>query len=225
MFYAAGHGITVTDEATKIPRYYFIPQDFKYQTDESFATSGIGQDRLQSWLAEIPAKKSVLIFDTCESGSLTMVQLVSLRGGFEKGAVDRLIKATGRTSLTAALENQPAIEGYRGHGVFTFAMLDALARGDRNNDGLIQVTELIEPVDDLVPEITFKTWQTRQIPRSQFQGTNFAIAKQLPSLAPAPGEPMIISTTPTHVNVELLQVLRQSAVTARPSQNYRRLRP
>jgi hypothetical protein len=210
VFYAAGHGITFTDEATKIPRYYFIPQDFKYQTDESFATSGIGQDRLQSWLAEIPAKKSILIFDTCESGSLTMVQLVSLRGGFEqKGAVDRLIKATGRTTLTAALENQPAIEGYRGHGVFTFAMLDALARGDRNNDGLIQVTELIEHVDDLVPEITFKTWQTRQIPRSQFQGTNFAVAKQLPSLAPAPGEPTIISTTSTHVNVELLEVFKE----------------
>jgi len=59
------------------------------------------------------------------------------------------------------------------------------------------VTELIQHVDDLVPEITFKTWHTRQIPQSQFQGTNFALAKQLAVLAP--GEPMIISTTPTHV--------------------------
>jgi hypothetical protein len=210
VFYAAGHGITYKDESTKIPRYYFIPQDFKYLTDESFAKTGIGQDRLQAWLAKIPAKKSILMFDTCESGSLTTVQLASLRGGFEqKGAVARLIQATGRTTLTAALENQPASEGYRGHGVFTFALLDALARGDRNGDGLIRVTDLIEHVDDLVPEITFKTWGTRQIPLSQFQGTNFAIAKQLPSLEPAPGEPMIISTTPTHVNPELVQVFQE----------------
>ena len=89
-------------------------------------------------------------------------------------------------------------------------MLDALARGDHNNDGLIEVTELIQHIDDLVPDITFKTWHTRQIPQSQFQGTNFAIAKQLPSLAPAPGEPMIISTTLTHVNVELLQVFKEA---------------
>jgi hypothetical protein len=150
------------------------------------------------------------MFDTCESGSLTMVQLASLRGGFEqKGAVGRLMRATGRTTLTAALENQPASEGYRGHGVFTFAVLDALARGEHSSDGLIRVTDLIEHVDDLVPEITFKTWGTRQIPQSQFQGTNFAVARQLPSLAPAPGELMIISTMPTHVNVELSQVFKE----------------
>jgi len=89
-------------------------------------------------------------------------------------------------------------------------MLDALARGDRNGNGLIEVTELIQQIDDLVPEITFKTWKTRQIPQSQFQGTNFALARQLASLAPAPGEPMIISTTPTHVNVELLQVFKEA---------------
>ena len=118
-----------------------------------------------------------------------------MRGGFEqKAAVSRLIRATGRSTLSAALDNQPALEGYRGHGVFTFAMLDALARWGRNGDGLLQVTELIQHVDDLVPEITFKMWHTRQIPQSQFQGTNFALAKQLPSLAPAPGEEMIIST-------------------------------
>jgi hypothetical protein len=208
VFYAAGHGITYTDPATKIPRYYFIPRDFKYQTDQSFAERGIGQDRLQAWLAEIPAKKSILTFDTCESGTLTGVQQVaSLRGGFEQlAAVGRLIQATGRTTL----DDQPALEGYRGHGVFTFAMLDALARGDRNGDGLISLTELIEHVDGLVPEITYKNWGKRQIPRSLFQGTNFALAKQLPAIAPAPDEEMIISTTPTHVNVELLQVFKEA---------------
>jgi hypothetical protein len=64
------------------------------------------------------------------------------------------------------LDDQPALEGYRGHGVFTYALLDALARGDRNGNGLIEVTELIEHVDGLVPEITLKTWGTRQVPRS-----------------------------------------------------------
>src|SRR5262249_30260966 len=161
----AGYGITYTDPATKVPRYYFISRDFRYQTDQSFAERGIGQDRLQTWLATIPAKKSILTFDTCESGTLTGVQQgASLRGGFEQlAAVGRLIQATGRTTLTAALDDQPALEGYHEHGVFTFAMLDALARGDRNGDGLISLTELIEHVDGLVPEITSKVWGKRQI--------------------------------------------------------------
>ena len=89
-------------------------------------------------------------------------------------------------------------------------MLDALARADRNSDGLISVTELIEHVDGLVPEITFKTWGTRQIPRSLFQGSNFPLARQVPAIAPAPGEEMIISTRPTHVNVELLQIFKEA---------------
>jgi WD40 repeat protein len=205
VFYVAGHGITQDG------RYYFIPQDFKYQTDRSFAELGIGQDHLQNWLASIPAKKSILIFDTCESGTLTNVQIASARGGFEQlAAVGRLIQATGRTTLTASLENQPALEGYRGHGVFTFALLDALARADRNGDGLISVTELIEHVDGVVPEITYKTWKTRQVPRSLFQGTNFALGKQLPMIAPAPGEDMIISSKPTHVNTELVRIFKQT---------------
>jgi hypothetical protein len=89
-------------------------------------------------------------------------------------------------------------------------MLDALARGDRNGNGLIEVTELIDHVDGLVPEITFKTWHTRQVPRSLFQGTNFALAKQLAAIAPAPGEPLIISSKPTHVNTALLRVFKEA---------------
>jgi hypothetical protein len=142
----------------------------------------------------------------------------------QKAAVGRLIQATGRTTLAASLDNQPALEGYRGHGVFTFAMLDALARGDHDADGFIHVTDLIAHVDALVPEITFKTWKTRQIPQAQFGGSNFIVAKQLPSLAPAPDEPMIISTTPTHVNVELLPVFKEAGGRGAVSQNFRRLR-
>ena len=101
-------------------------------------------------------------------------------------------------------------QGYRGHGVFAFALLDALARRDRNGNGLVEVTEFLEHVDGLVPEITDKTWHVRQIPRSLFQGSNFALTKQLPSLAPAAGEEIIISTAPTHVVSELVEVLKSA---------------
>ena len=122
------------------------------QHDVSFlreVRDGIGQDQLQAWFARIAAKKAVLIFDTCESGSLASGrvsmasgQQVATRGLEQKAALGRLIQATGRATLTATTSTQDALEGYGGHGVFTFAILDALARGDTNNNGLIELVSL-----------------------------------------------------------------------------------
>ena len=214
IFYAAGHG--VTDDG----RYYFIPQDFKYQVSEPFAKNlaerAIGQEQLQRWFAMIPARKSIVMFDTCESGSLTSLPgelqvALNTRGGLEQlAAVGRLIQATGRTTLTAAMDDQSALEGYRGHGVFTFALLEALAHADSNGNGLVEVTELLEYIDTRVPEITDKTWHVRQIPRFLLQGSNFPLVSQVRSLEPAPGEETIISTTPTHVVSELVEVLKSA---------------
>jgi uncharacterized caspase-like protein len=118
VFFAAGHGKTLDG------RYYFIPYDLRYQTDQSLVRDAIGQDKLQGWFARIQAKKAVLMFDTCEAGSLT--QRVVTRGGLEhKAALGRLIQATGRATLTASSATQEAFEGHGGHGVFTFALLDA----------------------------------------------------------------------------------------------------
>jgi len=65
VFFMAGHG------KTEDGRYYFIPQNFRYDRDSAVTQQGISQDELQAWLAQIRAKKSLLLFDTCESGSLT----------------------------------------------------------------------------------------------------------------------------------------------------------
>jgi acyl-CoA synthetase (AMP-forming)/AMP-acid ligase II len=92
------------------------------------------QDKFQAWFAKIPARKSILLYDTCESGSLTG----NTRGSDideRLGALNRMARAgTGRTFLTATTDNAPALEGYRGHGVFTYALLDALViiRGGTN---------------------------------------------------------------------------------------------
>jgi hypothetical protein len=47
-------------------------------------------------------------------------------------------------------------EGHGVRGVFTFALLDALARADKNNNGLIEWAELIQHIDGLVLDIIQK---------------------------------------------------------------------
>ena len=206
VFFAAGHGKTLDG------RYYFIPYDMRYHTEQSLVRDAIGQDRLQAWFARIPAKKAVLMFDTCEAGSLAE-QRVASRGLEQKAAVGRLIQATGRATLTASTATQEAYEGYGGHGVFTFALLDALGRADTNNNGLIELAELIQHVDGLVPAITEKRWGAKQYPQMDAYGSNFSLVRQIPALAPDQGEAIIIPVKPTHVSVELLQVFKEAGGT------------
>jgi hypothetical protein len=211
VFFAAGHGKTLDG------RYYFIPHDLHYHTGVSLMHDAIGQDSLQAWFARILAKKAVVMFDTCEAGSLT--ERTKTRGGLEqKAALGRLIQATGRATLTASSATQAAYEGYGGHGVFTFALLDALARGDLNNNGLIELAELIEHVDGLVPAITEKRWGAKQFPQMDAYGSNFPLARQVPSLVPDPGDEIIIPVKPTHVNTELLQIFKETGGTGGTAQ-------
>src|SRR5262249_40401209 len=100
VLYLAGHGKTVDG------RYYFVPQDFAIQGELSdkiinaaVKEKAIAQEQWQKWFASVPARKSVILFDTCESGTLAGDETQQL----EKGAAnDRLAQATGRSILAAS---------------------------------------------------------------------------------------------------------------------------
>lgn len=202
VFFMAGHGKTIDG------RYYFLPQDFHYRDEHSVEKDGIGQDRLQQWFAEIPARKSILLYDTCDSGSLTGAHQAS-RGLGELEALQRLIWATGRTTLTASTDDAPALEGYRGHGVFTYALLDGFGAADENKDGVIDVTELAGYIDRQVPLISQDAFQMRQVPQMSIVGSSFALAdttvvltnKESAGGAGTSGASSTIPVTPTHVVV------------------------
>ena len=177
VFFLAGHG------KTKNGRYYFLPRDFRYEDETSIEKQGIGQNRLQEWLARVPARKSILLYDTCESGSLTAGNSRGFDLDERLGALSRMARATGRTFLTATTDDAPALEGYRGHGVFTYAILDAFDRADINGDGLIQVSELADYVDAKVPDISFEAFKLRQTPQRSMIGNNFALANRIAALS------------------------------------------
>ena len=171
IFYLAGHGVTLGG------RYYFLPQDFRYYNDEAVRNNGINQDHIQSWLASIPARKSLVLIDTCESGSFSH-SLVATRGMAEKTAVAKLTRATGRATIVASTDEQPAAEGYKGHGVFTYVLLQGLRHADiefGNRDGYTSLFELAAYVNDQVPAITMNAFNYEQIPQVHMAGTDFPI--------------------------------------------------
>jgi hypothetical protein len=86
--------------------------------------------------------------------------------------------------LTAAAAGQDAIEGVVGadgkrHGVFTSAILDALRNGDANGDGLIELSELVAHVQNVVPKVAAELGD-EQAARFGSRGENFVVTRRLP---------------------------------------------
>ena len=197
VFFLAGHGKTVDG------RYHFLPQNFRYEDESSIAKRGIDQDRFQGWFAKIPARKSILLYDTCESGSLTG-ERVAQRGIERVAALERMTRAMGRTVLSASSDDAPALEGYRGHGVFTYALLDGLAGADTNGNGLIEVTELAAFIDQKVPDLSYQAFKMRQIPQMKIVGNSFPVVSKtsvLEAIGSQSEAPTSVPTKPTHVVV------------------------
>jgi hypothetical protein len=76
---------------------------------------------------------------------------------------------------------------YRGHGVFTYALLDALEHADVNKNGLIEVSELADYIDQKVPDFSFAAFKLRQIPQRNIVGNNFALTNKMVVLTAASG--------------------------------------
>lgn len=130
VFYLAGHGKTFDG------RYYFIPSNAVYRNQKDFLAASLGEDELTKLLESVRAQKSVVILDTCYAGNFNRSAglqkwMVASRGSSldEKFAISRLVKATGRAIFAGASDNQLALEGYRGHGFFTYALLEGLQGG------------------------------------------------------------------------------------------------
>ncbi len=150
ILFAAAHGTSQNG------RFYLIPHGFSSQAPGGLAANAVGQGQIQDWVANrIKARRILILLDTCESGALI--------GGYSQSRVDqpaaeaaigRLHEATGRPVLTAAATGRAAIEGYKGHGVFTYALIDALKNADSSGDGLIDLKELAAHVQTMVPRIS-----------------------------------------------------------------------
>ncbi len=153
VFFVAGHGYSNDG------RFYLIPQDYQGGINpEALAAHAIDQQKLQDWIANrIKAKKALILLDTCELGALTNgYEHSRVDGPASEAGVGRLHEATGRPVLTASAAKQYAHEGeigglHEAHGVFTWAVLDALRNGDANGDGVIELSELVAHVQTVVP--------------------------------------------------------------------------
>lgn len=82
------------------------------------------------------------------------------------------------TLWDASTSTQQALEGYRGHGLLTYAIAEGLrGKADRNGDGFVSTLELAAYVDEQVPLLAERVFKRAQYPMVSPSGQGFPLAK------------------------------------------------
>ncbi|MEK7332021.1 MAG: caspase family protein, partial [Nitrospirota bacterium] len=174
VFYVASHG-TVDDG-----EYFLVTSNVGSTRTEKLKTDAIGQHTLKELIANIPATKKLIIIDTCSAGALgDAIQTAMLtRGMSEDTAMKVLSRAVGSTILSASTSIQEALEGYNGHGLFTYVLTEGLSgKADKGKSGYVKTTELADYVDNEVPVLAEKVFKKAQYPTISISGQGFPIGK------------------------------------------------
>ena len=171
--------------------WFYIPQDFDPAKGHTIEKDAIGSGKLRDWLAKVPAEKSLIVLDACESGASD-----AFRGGDRERetVMAQLEYATGRNYIAAAPAGKAAYEGYKGHGVLTYAILEALHRPKDAAADPVSVFGIAAHISREVPAISQKTFGIRQQPRFTPTGDDFPLGLRTAVLKGAPPIPL----APTH---------------------------
>ena len=173
----AGHGKSVSG------RYYYMPVSTRFGGGRNITTEGIASETWQQWIASVQVEKKLLIIDTCESSDAVFIARGSREELARAAAVDRLRQSVGHSVITAA--RQASLEVNRlGHGILTFAVLQALSQPSPAS-GLIQIRDLDAFVQREVPRLSEELTGQAQEPFNKVVG-NFPIGASRPGAGPKP---------------------------------------
>ena len=200
VLFLGGHGRSIAGQ------YYYYPQTLDFADHQSVKQNGIGQDKWEGWLAKITAQKSLLLIDTCEGDAFRGSRGTDTA---RQTAMIQLRRATGRNVISAARD--AAYEGYHGHGVLTYALIEALdIKAAHGGDERVRVNSLADYVEQRVPEITKSSFGVEQVPTHKLIGNDFPIGIRQAVLETS-GEGPAIPREPEHV------LIRAELVRERPS--------
>ncbi|MRR18074.1 MAG: caspase family protein, partial [Deltaproteobacteria bacterium] len=174
VLYVASHGVVDDGE------YYLITSNVGLTRTEKLKTDALTQTALKELIANIPTTKKLIILDTCNAAAAgDAIQVAMLtRGMSEDAAMKILSRAMGSTILSAATSSQEALEGYRGHGLFTWVLAEGLSgKADKGRTGYIKTTDIADYVGEEVPNLAEKVFKRSQYPTISISGQAFPVGK------------------------------------------------
>jgi WD40 repeat protein len=174
LFYYAGHG-TLDEEHND--EYYLVPTNITklYGDPEQLQKKGISATELRELLTQIKSQKQVILMDACHSGGALKSLNVRAAATDEK-AIIQLARSSGVVMLASSGTKQFATEFEElKHGVFTYALVEALEGKADTGDKKITVNELKFYMEDRVPELTKKYGGKTQYPTGYITGNDFPL--------------------------------------------------
>jgi WD40 repeat protein len=211
VFYMAGHGKTLNGD------FYFVPPAISSFTDDAIRKESFGPDKLSAWFVKISALKSIWVVDACESGSAG--RLLMRDAASDDAALQRLRSETGRTIFMAAGEEQAALEGYRKHGLLTYALIEGIARAGSGDH--VRLYDFADYVRTEVPRLS------RELEGCKVTGPEDYCQKPVVGLGNAENYPVlprstkvlaliesegsIISKKPTHVVIAAAELFETAS--------------
>ncbi|MBM3216017.1 DUF4384 domain-containing protein [Candidatus Poribacteria bacterium] len=164
LFYFSGHGYKPLGETETT---YLVPYDVDMRDLDA---SAVNYDDLSRRVAQMEARKVVVILDACHAGG---VKPKGARAAGTTGLVQRYLdafqKSEGRALLLSSDESEVSWEEDTG-GVFTAFLLKGLnGDADVNRDGLVTFTEASLYVEKGVPEYTRSRFPKVQKPTRRYE--------------------------------------------------------
>lgn len=149
IIFLAGHGVVIDGH------YYFLPYEIKSSNNDEIKAKAISDNALSDLISNISTLQVAVLIDSCFAGSLASSDIVTQR--YQDATwTNSLGQNTGRFFLAGSANNQEALDGINGHGVFTSVLIDALKgkadleiRGNKNKK--VDVVELSEYAKQYVP--------------------------------------------------------------------------
>ncbi len=173
VFYYAGHGSMVDNI------FYFIPtENVSLYQQERLSRESIEAGLVQEKFRNIAALKQVVLLDACQSGG--SAEILAQRGAMEEKAMAQLSRSSGVHVMAAAGSEQYATEVESlGHGLFTFALLEAMDGGADGapRDGNVTIYELKAYLNDQVPELSREFKGSTQWPYTFSIGHDFPLIR------------------------------------------------
>ena len=184
VIHIAGHGTNSNGE------YYFLPANFPANKERDlekwnllFAKQcveyGVSKHFLTENLSKIKSLNTLVLLDTCYSGAF--IDSTSATNSLaQTTALEHLAHTSGQVILTASSNSQTAGEGWKGHGIFTYAMMQALSgKANFNADSSVSIKEIAQYLNIEIPNI----YEKMNAPR------------QKPWVSPIPGDFALVSST------------------------------
>lgn len=175
LFYYAGHGTLDEDNNEE---YYLVPTDVTklYGDPEQLRVKGISATDIKGFLTQIKSQKQIVLMDACHSGGA--VKSFSTRGvATDEKAMVQLARSSGVVMIASSGTKQFSTEFEAlKHGVFTYALLEALDGKADNGDRKITVNEIKFYMEDRVPELTRQYGGQAQYPTGYITGNDFPIS-------------------------------------------------